>query len=91
MNLKNSLLALVICWTSLVSLQQYCSAQSIGGRFGIAGGTLNTTQPINTQRYPYVIARGADRQVIQNTPIEQRPNRPLHFYGNFVRRNGLGR
>jgi hypothetical protein len=37
--------------------------------------------------YPYVIARGQDRQIIENTPIELRPNRPLHFYGNAVRRN----
>ncbi|NBS32125.1 MAG: hypothetical protein EBS83_04765 [Planctomycetia bacterium] len=22
----------------------------------------------------------------ENTPIEQRPNRPLHFYGNSIRR-----
>jgi hypothetical protein len=37
--------------------------------------------------YPFVIARGPDRQIIENTPIELRPNRPLHFYGNAVRRN----
>ena len=36
--------------------------------------------------YPYVIARGQDRAVIENTPIELRPNRPFHFYGNSVRR-----
>lgn len=37
--------------------------------------------------YPYVVARAGDRAVIQSTPIEYRPNRPLHFYGNMVRRN----
>lgn len=36
--------------------------------------------------YPFVIARGSDRAAIESTPIEQRPNRPLHFYGNTVRR-----
>ncbi len=36
--------------------------------------------------YPYVIARGADRAKIQNTPMELRPYRPMHFYGNTVRR-----
>lgn len=37
--------------------------------------------------YPRVIARGTDRDVIKSTPIHHRPNRPLHFYGNTVRRN----
>ena len=36
--------------------------------------------------YPYAIARGQDRVVIENTPMELRPNRPFHFYGNTVRR-----
>jgi hypothetical protein len=33
-----------------------------------------------------VIARGEERQQIRATPIEQRPYRPLHVYGNTVRR-----
>jgi hypothetical protein len=33
-----------------------------------------------------VIAFGAQREQIRSTPIEQRPYRPLHFYGNAVRR-----
>jgi len=37
--------------------------------------------------YPYVLARGNDRSVIKNTHINDRPYRPLHFYGNAVRRN----
>lgn len=36
--------------------------------------------------YPYVIARPEDRDWIQQTPIELRPNRPLHFWGNSKRR-----
>lgn len=39
---------------------------------------------------PRVITFGATRQRIQNTPIEQRPYRPLHFYGNTVRRRHHG-
>ncbi len=35
-----------------------------------------------------IIVFGEERERIQNTPIEQRPNRPLHFYGNSVRRRG---
>lgn len=36
---------------------------------------------------PVIIATGEYRQRIESTPIEQRPYRPLHFYGNTVRRN----
>ena len=33
-----------------------------------------------------IIARGEMRQQIEATPILERPYRPLHFYGNAVRR-----
>ena len=33
-----------------------------------------------------VVARGELKQWIDSTPIEDRPNRPFHFYGNTVRR-----
>lgn len=33
-----------------------------------------------------VVARGELRQQIHDTPILERPYRPLHFYGNAVRR-----
>ena len=33
-----------------------------------------------------VIARGELREQIRSTPILERPYRPLHFYGNAVRR-----
>jgi hypothetical protein len=35
---------------------------------------------------PRVVAFGPAREQIKSTPIEQRPNRPLHVYGNTVRR-----
>ena len=35
---------------------------------------------------PRVITFGAEREKIQATPIQQRPYRPLHVYGNTVRR-----
>jgi hypothetical protein len=35
---------------------------------------------------PVIIARGEQREQIQSLPIEDRPYRPLHFYGNTVRR-----
>lgn len=37
-------------------------------------------------RYPFVIARPEDRSWLNSLPIEMRPNRPLHFYGNTLRR-----
>ena len=36
-----------------------------------------------------VIARGEMRQQIEATPIVNRPYRPLHFYGNAVRRHTI--
>ena len=33
-----------------------------------------------------IIARGEMRQQIEATPLLERPYRPLHFYGNSVRR-----
>ena len=35
---------------------------------------------------PRVITFGSERDQIKSIPIEQRPNRPLHVYGNSVRR-----
>ncbi len=36
---------------------------------------------------PVIIATGQYRQQIKSMPIEQRPYRPFHFYGNAVRRS----
>jgi hypothetical protein len=36
---------------------------------------------------PVVIATGDYREQIKSMPIEQRPYRPFHFYGNTIRRN----
>ncbi len=47
-------------------------------------GFSNSAEP---NWYPYVIARSADRVNIQSTPMEFRPYRPMHFYGNTVRRS----
>jgi hypothetical protein len=33
-----------------------------------------------------VIKRGVERTISRNTPIQMRPYRPLHFYGNTIRR-----
>ncbi len=36
--------------------------------------------------YGRVVLPPAERAVIERTPILERPYRPLHFYGNTVRR-----
>jgi hypothetical protein len=35
---------------------------------------------------PRIVTFGESRDQIKATPITQRPNRPLHVYGNTVRR-----
>ena len=35
---------------------------------------------------PRVVTFGSERDEIKSIPIEKRPNRPLHVYGNSVRR-----
>jgi hypothetical protein len=52
----------------------------------VAGLLVPKTAVAQTGWSPSVIATGEERQKIRSTPIEQRPNRPLHFYGNTVRR-----
>jgi hypothetical protein len=52
---------------------------------GIWAGWSSATAQAASGRGP-VIATGAQRQQIAATPILQRPYRPLHFYGNTVRR-----
>lgn len=49
----------------------------------------SVSNPCRSGWYPYVIARPADRQWIESLPISKRPSRPLHFYGNAVRRGRL--
>jgi hypothetical protein len=47
------------------------------------GATANSNKP---GWLPVIVARGELKQQIESTPIVDRPNRPLHFYGNAVRR-----
>lgn len=48
--------------------------------------TLTVAEAANTGFDPRIIMFGEAREQIQNTPIEQRPYRPLHVYGNTLRR-----
>lgn len=46
-----------------------------------------TTTPCSASGFdPRVVTFGDERDQIKSTPIEKRPNRPLHIYGNSVRR-----
>jgi hypothetical protein len=47
------------------------------------GTTIQAASP--TGWSPIVVPRGGYRNYIQSLPIEQRPGRPLHVYGNTVR------
>lgn len=81
----------------IVSASSTLEAQLLS-RPGLRGRIVTrqpaTSVPVNGYAasgwYPYVIARGEDRQWIRETPIEQRPNRPLHFWGNTRRRGQAG-
>ncbi len=50
----------------------------------LANASTSSAQEPNW--YPYTFARGDAAAVIKNTPIQLRPYRPFHFYGNAVRR-----
>ena len=80
---------LTAAFVLIASATDRCSAQIAGPGISPFGGfPIRAAQAApNSNWYPYVIARGEDRQRIENMPIEMRPNRPLHFYGNTVRRN----
>lgn len=68
------------------------------GRSGMAGlvvrsvamplslGQRRSANAASGDWYPYVIAREEDRAWIRDTPVEDRPNRPMHFWGNSRRR-----
>jgi len=48
---------------------------------------LGEVRPADASDFdPRVITFGDARQEIKSTPVTQRPNRPLHVYGNTVRR-----
>ena len=55
----------------------------------LTAAALLPCQPANaagTGFDPRIVTVGPARQQIKSTPIEQRPYRPLHVYGNTVRR-----
>ena len=66
---------------------------SFAAAFLIVGSALPASQAQAPAPHPepgwigVVIARGELRDQIESTPMVDRPYRPLHFYGNTVRRS----
>lgn len=55
--------------------------------FPIFSGTSEAAPPVGKTGFdPRIITFGDSRKEIKNTPIEKRAYRPLHIYGNSVRR-----
>ena len=50
--------------------------------------TVVVSKPIQAEPawWGRIVARPAEREVVRSTPVLERPYRPLHFYGNTVRR-----
>jgi hypothetical protein len=67
----------VVCGIALVA-GLVVSVAPIGAQAGGARAEPNWTYG--------VVRTGAEREAIKSLPITQRPYRPLHFYGNTVRR-----
>ena len=90
------LITFVFIFTMAGSTQAQRVARPIRNGAPIRGNLQPIIRPIpearfsgykaNDHVYPYVIARPEDRQWIRETPIELRPNRPMHFWGNSRRR-----
>jgi hypothetical protein len=53
------------------------------------GDCLNAADPMISHPgwSPVILPTGQYRSEIKSMPIELRPYRPLHFYGNAIRRN----
>lgn len=52
----------------------------------LVAGCLDLAPAAGKDFDPRVITFGETREQIKNTPVTARPNRPLHVYGNSVRR-----
>ncbi len=85
------------CLLALVLTVAHCPGQDLSGSNGntfvvrtesAAPGSIPVSRR-GAGWYPWVIARPGDRHWIESMPIEKRPNRPLHFYGNAVRSGRL--
>ena len=86
--MKNFIILAVFCCILATTHCSTLEAQAL--RSAIVRPVLNTAirrSDPSTQWYPYVIAREEDRAWIREMPMEDRPNRPMHFWGNSRRRS----
>lgn len=67
-------------------LTRFLSPWLLVGLFAVAGPLHAQGPGAEPGWSPVIVATGPMRQQIQSTPIHQRPYRPLHFYGNTLRR-----
>ena len=80
------------CLILLVALCSQFSLPDANGQLRVPASQLPVIRlAIPTARtadnwYPYVIARREDRVWIRNTPINERPSRPMHVWGNTRRK-----
>lgn len=56
----------------------------VGGSAAVPADGVSHGRPAGFD--PRIVAFGEARTEIKSKPITQRPNRPLHVYGNTVRR-----
>ena len=87
-------------WTSSTLVAQRYSRPVVVNKVSVQAGYQGISQPVAIVAsnpsvpgyncsglwYPYVIARPADRSWMREMPVANRPNRPLHFWGNSRRR-----
>lgn len=67
----------------MLNVRVFVGALVVSLAFGFANKT-EAAPPTGWDRT--IILRGQERAVVKSTPIEQRPNRPFHIYGNTIRR-----
>lgn len=79
------ILAVLSCST-LEAQQLVRNAVTRAASVPLSLGANRSANAASGNWYPYVIAREQDRAWIREMPIESRPNRPLHFWGNSRRR-----
>ena len=78
-------------WTSTLEEQRYSVLPAGYQRVSLPVAIVGSNRAVagynySGQWYPYVITRPIDRSWIREMPMQHRPNRPLHFWGNSRRR-----
>jgi hypothetical protein len=67
----------------MVKIKHNFIAIGLAVAFVLSAASLQASEPGWWGR---IYARGRERVAVESTPIIHRPYRPLHFYGNTIRR-----